>query len=71
LTQRIVDIFKPLDINVIDHIIVGGYGFSSMAENGVLPDNKMDVANYDPIALNAAEEETIAYDVSIDEELEM
>lgn len=70
LTQRIVDIFKPLDINVIDHIIVGGYSYSSMAENGVLPNNKMDVANYEPIKLSAAEEEQIEY-TSVDEEMEL
>lgn len=70
LTQRIVDIFKPLDINVIDHIIVGGYSYSSMAENGVLPNNKMDVANYDPIELTAAEEEQAEY-ISVDEEMEL
>lgn len=70
LTQRIADIFKPLDINVIDHIIVGGYSYSSMAENGVLPSNKLDVANYDPIELTAAEEEQAEY-ISMDEELEL
>jgi DNA repair protein RadC len=70
LTQRIVDIFKPLDINVIDHIIVGGYSFSSMAENDVLPSNKMDVANYEPIKLSAAEEEQVEY-ISVDEEMEL
>jgi DNA repair protein RadC len=70
LTQRIVDIFKPLDINVIDHIIVGGYSFSSMAENDVLPSNKMDVANYEPIKLSVAEEEQVEY-ISVDEEMEL
>ncbi|HAW59346.1 MAG TPA: DNA repair protein [Bacteroidales bacterium] len=70
LTQRIVDIFKPLDIKVLDHIIVGGYSYSSMAENGVLPSNKMDVANYDPIELTAAEEEQAEY-ISVDEEMEL
>ena len=70
LTQRIVDIFKPLDINVIDHIIVGGYSFSSMAENDVLPSNKMDVANYEPIKLSVAEEEQVEY-ISLDEEMEL
>lgn len=69
LTQRIVDIFKPLDIKILDHIIVGGYSYSSMAENGVLPSNKMDVANYDPIELTAAEEEQAEY-ISVDEEME-
>jgi len=70
LTQRIVDIFRPLDIRVLDHIIVGGYSFSSMAENGVLPSNKMDVANYDPIELTAAEEEQAEY-ILVDEEMEL
>lgn len=70
LTQRIVDIFRPLDIKVLDHIIVGGYGFSSMAENGVLPSDKMDVANYEPIKLSAAEEDQVEY-ISLDEEMEL
>jgi len=70
LTQRIVDIFKPLDIKVLDHIIVGGYSFSSMAENGVLPNDRMDVANYEPIKLSAAEEEQVEY-ISVDEEMEL
>jgi len=70
LTQRIVDIFRPLDIKVLDHIIVGGYSFSSMAENGVLPNDRMDVANYDPIELTAAEEEQAEY-ISVDEEMEL
>lgn len=70
LTQRIVDIFRPLDIKVLDHIIVGGYSFSSMAENGVLPNDRMDVANYEPIKLSAAEEEQVEY-ISVDEEMEL
>jgi DNA repair protein RadC len=70
LTQRIVDIFRPLDIKVLDHIIVGGYSFSSMAENGVLPNDRMDVANYEPIKLSAAEEELVEY-ISVDEEMEL
>ncbi|PKM56015.1 MAG: DNA repair protein [Firmicutes bacterium HGW-Firmicutes-5] len=70
LTQRIVDIFKPLDINVIDHIIVGGYSFSSMAENGVLPNNKLEIANYEPIELNA-KEKMEDYHSSLDDDMEM
>jgi DNA repair protein RadC len=70
LTQRIVDIFKPLDINVIDHIIVGGYSYSSMAENSVLPNDKMQVANYEPIELNAKEEMQDYYS-SPDDDMEM
>jgi DNA repair protein RadC len=76
LTQRIVNIFKPLDINVIDHIIVGGYSFSSMAENGTLPSKSMGLANYQPIAITDSHEqmgkyELHKYDISIDKDLEM
>lgn len=76
LTQRIVNIFKPLDINVIDHIIVGGYSFSSMAENGTLPNKSMDIANYKPMNLSDVHEQQEVYemqrdDLSIDEDLEM
>lgn len=54
LTQRIVDIFHPLQIKVLDHIIVGGAGYSSMAEKGELPDQSRSTANYEVIELNAA-----------------
>lgn len=70
LTQRIVDIFKPLDIRVLDHIIVGGYSYSSMAENNILPTDKLSVANYDPIKLNANEDVEV-YNLSADEEMEL
>lgn len=76
LTQRIVNIFKPLDINVIDHIIVGGYSFSSMAENGTLPSKSMDLANYKPINLTETNENSEEYemqkdDLSLEEDMEM
>lgn len=51
LTQRIVNIFKPLDIRVIDHIVVGGMMYSSMAQNQQLPDSALEEANYAPIVL--------------------
>ena len=70
LTQRIVDIFKPLDIRVLDHIIVGGYSYSSMAENNILPTDKLSVANYDPIKLSA-KEDVETYDLSSDDEMEL
>lgn len=41
-----------------------------MAENGVLPNDRMDVANYEPIKLSAAEEEQVEY-ISVDEEMEL
>lgn len=67
LTQRIVNIFKPLDINVIDHIIVGGYSFSSMAENGTLPGKAMDLANYQPITIQETHEEANEYEIHKDD----
>ena len=52
LTQRIVDIFHPLEINVLDHIIVGGASYTSMAEKGYLPDSTKNRANYEPVILD-------------------
>lgn len=34
LTRRLYNVVSPLNIEVIDHIIVGGYNFYSMAEHG-------------------------------------
>lgn len=53
LTQRIVDIFHPLQIKVLDHIIVGGDGYASMAEKGELPYQNKYTANYEVIELSA------------------
>ena len=52
LTQRIVDIFHPLEIKVLDHIIVAGNSYISMAEKGYLPMQSKNEANYDPIILS-------------------
>jgi len=54
LTQRIVDIFHPLGIKVLDHIIVAGTSYTSMAEKGLLPNQCKDAANYDAIILDGA-----------------
>jgi DNA repair protein RadC len=51
VTERIVSIFKPLDINVLDHIIVAGTKYYSMAEQGHMPSASATKANYQPIAL--------------------
>ncbi len=53
LTQRMVDIFHPLDVKILDHIIVAGTGYSSMAEKGVVPYHNKDKANYEAIALDS------------------
>jgi DNA repair protein RadC len=53
LTQRIVDIFHPLEIKILDHIIVSGASYSSMAEKGILPHQCKGAANYEEIALGS------------------
>lgn len=53
LTQRMVDIFHPLEIKVLDHIIVGGGSYTSMAERGIVPCQSKGTANYEEIALGA------------------
>jgi DNA repair protein RadC len=59
VTQKLVDIFHPIDIKIVDHIIVSGVGYISFAEKAYIPDNICNVANYLPIKL---EEETICED---------
>ncbi|WFD10844.1 JAB domain-containing protein [Tepidibacter hydrothermalis] len=74
LTQRIVDIFQPLDIRVLDHIIVGGGKYSSMAEDGYLPSEVSDKANYEPISLDGKhqiEERIMTYENDFEEDEEM
>lgn len=53
LTQRIVDIFHPLEIKVLDHIIVSGTSYSSIAERGEIPNQCKNTANYEVIVLGA------------------
>lgn len=51
LTQKFVDIFTPLDIKVLYHIIVGGSSYQSLAEMGLIPQSINSIANYEPITL--------------------
>ena len=37
LTQRLVNIFQPLGIKILDHIIVAGVNYCSMAQKGYVP----------------------------------
>jgi len=53
LTQRMVDIFHPLQIKILDHIIVSGTGYTSMAEKGIVPYQCKDPANYEEFALDS------------------
>lgn len=56
MTQRMIDIFTPIDIKVIDHIIVGGNAYSSLAEKGLVSENSLGTASYEPIVI---EQETV------------
>ena len=51
LTQRMIDIFHPLEIKILDHIIVGDGSYTSMAEKGILPYQSKGAANYEEIIL--------------------
>lgn len=57
LTQRLIDIFNPLEIKVVDHIVVGGTSYSSMAQNGEIPNQINGKANYEVIPLSITDEE--------------
>jgi len=57
LTQKIVNIFEPLNIRVLDHIIVGGASYSSMADKGYLTNSVSGIASYTPVALDKNEDE--------------
>ena len=51
VTQRLIDIFTPLDIAILDHIIVAGIDYTSLREDGLIPQNSKNRANYEPIRL--------------------
>ncbi|TCX53615.1 JAB domain-containing protein [Dehalobacter sp. 14DCB1] len=52
ITERLVSIFAPLQISVIDHIIVANIQFHSMAERGNLPSPSVKNVSYEAIPLN-------------------
>lgn len=73
LTQRLVNIFHPLDIKIIDHIIVAGVNYCSMAEKGCLSKAPNERADYEPIKLKDKSifNEKQSFDSEHDEELEL
>lgn len=50
LTQNLVSIFTPLQISVLDHIIIANNSYLSMAEKGMIP-KAIESICYDPIDL--------------------
>ncbi|MCX7841556.1 MAG: JAB domain-containing protein [Clostridia bacterium] len=51
VTQKLVSIFSPLEISVIDHIIVANIQYQSMAEQGIMPQPSNHVS-YDAVKLS-------------------
>jgi DNA repair protein RadC len=52
LTQKLCAIFTPLEIKVLDHVIVAGINYTSMAERGIMPDGRGIQPSYEPIPLS-------------------
>lgn len=73
LTQRLINIFHPIDIKILDHIIVAGVNYCSMAQKGYMTTETNDRANYEPIKMkdNAIIEEKQSFNSEFDEELEL
>jgi DNA repair protein RadC len=64
VTERLVSIFGPLQISVVDHIIVANINYHSIAERGSMPQPSPKSASYDAIPLNEskmAKEETMDF----------
>lgn len=49
ITQRLVNIFEPLKIEVTDHFIVGGMNYYSFREHGESCFHNKGIADYEPI----------------------
>lgn len=61
LTERMVTIFAPLHINVLDHIIIGGTSFASLAQLGEMPRIVAQGLPYEVLATRT-NETSISYD---------
>lgn len=69
MTQRLVDIFHPLDIKIHDHIIVADTKYTSMAEKGMMPRSPIEKANYEPFkVVETDREEQTGLDNSIEDD---
>lgn len=63
ITQRMLNIFKPLDIKIIDHVIVSAGKYVSFAEEQMLEDLNNELADYKPIK--------VGEDTDLEDDLEM
>lgn len=73
LTQKLVNIFNPIEIKILDHIIVAGINNCSMAEKGYMPQAIDELASYEPIKIEDKNllEENQSFNSELDEELEL
>ncbi|OSA94617.1 UNVERIFIED_ORG: DNA repair protein [Clostridium botulinum] len=73
ITQKLVNIFQPLDIKIHDHIIVAGVNYCSMAEKDYVPASVNGMAVYEPIKMEDKRiiEEKQSFNSELDEELEL
>ncbi|MEK4454033.1 JAB domain-containing protein [Paenibacillus sp. FSL L8-0506] len=55
LTERMIAIFDPLHISVLDHIIIGGTNFASLAQLGQMPRVAEKAPSYEVITATARE----------------
>lgn len=73
ITQKLVNIFQPLDIKIHNHIIVAGVNYCSMAEKGYVPASVNGMAVYEPIKMEDKRiiEEKQSFNSELDEKLEL
>lgn len=72
LTQNLVSVFTPLQINVLDHIIVANNSYLSMAEKGMIP-KVIESICYDPIHsgnISVANEDEKVFHTSLNDSIE-
>lgn len=55
ITERLISIFSPLQISLLDHIIVANAHYRSMAEHGGLPSASRNI-NYDAVYMSDKKE---------------
>jgi DNA repair protein RadC len=70
ITERLVSIFAPLQISVVDHIIVANINYHSMAERGSIPQPSPKSVSYNAMPLSDiknVKEETMDFNADMSE----
>lgn len=69
ITQRLIDIFHPLQIRIHDHIIVADTKYTSMAEKECMPRDIHARSSYEPFkVLEDTNKEELDYSINIEDE---